>query len=213
MGLSAYKIILHPLEKYMYKKEKKNRGSVSSSSFSCLLRLMCFTAVLVGLKIPSGAVEPRCVRDTGTDPALGVRVPVQTMLVVGSLISTLAARCVGELCDRPFMCTQIISVTYVHNLQRTTPTAFGRFSCVLRRSACPCSLAAGLIIITLLNKTDCSRAAPLEGSGAACLCLHIKRQPPPEARYVTFMLSSLPLVIFRFRAAIVVIHLFSHNRK
>lgn len=42
------------------------------------------------------------------------------------------------------VCTQIISVTYVHNLQRTTPTAFSRFSCVLRRSCLPVLTCLGV---------------------------------------------------------------------
>lgn len=63
--------------------------------------------------------------------APGVRVPVQTVFAAGVQISTLASRFKGsKLCGRPFMWTRIISGTYVHNLQRTTPTAFNRFSCV-----------------------------------------------------------------------------------
>ena len=64
--------------------------------------------------------------------APGVRVPVQTVFAAGVQISPLAARFKGsKLCGRPFMWTRVISGTYVHNLQRTTPTAFSRFSCVL----------------------------------------------------------------------------------
>lgn len=49
--------------------------------------------------------------------------------------SPLAALVHRLLCQCPFICPRITFATYLHNLQRTTPTVFSRFSRV-RRALC-----------------------------------------------------------------------------
>lgn len=61
-----------------------------------------------------------------------------------------------------------MSGTYVHNLQRTTPTAFCRFSCVLRARLPVPSLATGLIIIIRTSRSDSYYILPQEGSEDTC---------------------------------------------
>lgn len=129
--LSVYKIILHPLKKNTFAALEKIRGS----GFVFLFTFHALVAALSAWKsTPESSSLGLC------EKALGVtlRVPLQTMLAFGLHIYPLAARSVGsKLCESPFICSRIISVTYVHNLQRTTPTAFSRFSSVLRELCLP----------------------------------------------------------------------------
>lgn len=145
--------------------------------------------------------------------ALGVRVPVQTMPAVGLQIPPLVSRFVGsKLCDWPFMWVRIISVTYVHNLQRTTPAAFSRFSCVLSALCLP--------VVT------CHRAHhPPEDEHRQLASSTIRGQQRrtfiPTARYVTLMRrssaprkllssSGYPYSLDYSRYFICMVHIYSH---
>lgn len=181
-GHSAYKIILHPLRKkiHLQKALEKNSGKLGSVCFSfSSLHFMrerrCCRLENPPLKSSSLGLRERL--------SVGLRVPVQTMLAVGLQIPRLAARFDGsKLRDWPFMCTRITSATYVHNLQRTTPMAFSRFSCVLSvLSACSLSLAKGLVIVLDQNRQLAYSTA--RGQWRYMFA--------PTASYVTLMMHSL----------------------
>lgn len=116
-----------------------------------------FAAVGVAENPHRRVVEPVGPRDIQTPSTRRVRVPIQTMFAVGS--ATSPARCslrrLPSCATGPFTRSRISCGTYVHNLQRTTPTAFCRFSRVMCARATvpvlplslPLPLATGLIVI------------------------------------------------------------------
>lgn len=104
-------------------------------------RLMFSSMCFIRLKIPTGVVEP-----------LG---PCERQAESTSCTCSDSDDVCRWFTDSPTRCSVSrprvvrlaihvypnISGTYVHNLQRTTPTAFSRFSCVTARAVCPFSLA------------------------------------------------------------------------
>ncbi|CAB1452624.1 unnamed protein product [Pleuronectes platessa] len=144
---------------------------------------------VIGVRIPSGAVEPRlaCVRGGGRG-ALGGRV-FQSQRRLGRLLHRFPASLRGRNIHALARIYQ--SVTYVHNLQRAAPAAFSRFSCGLSRSACQPPLATGLIFIIFLLNRSCSWAnPPQEGSSATCLIHRPYAGACKPASYMTVVLRS-----------------------
>lgn len=158
-------IFFTPIEKIQFTK----KGSVRKGGREKLTRLrlyffpllsICFSpraAVGVAENPHQRVVEPVGPREIQTPSTRRVRVPIQTMFAVGS--ATSPARCslrrLPSCATGPFTRSRISCGTYVHNLQRTTPTAFCRFSRVMcaRAPLCPFSLSVS-------PPSTCHRAHP-----------------------------------------------------